>query len=152
MTDLMQLEDQVCTQEQGKKIAELFGDNAPKSYFVWAYTKTGQDEKLRWVNKKLKWRIAPRNASYEGERICPAYSCAELGALLPATHEYLDKRGNKARASLFIFKIKSPEFVGFSSGYASAAVFGMSKIIVCRNKFEAHAKADLAIHLLEKKS
>jgi hypothetical protein len=134
---MLPLEHQVNTLGQGKKLERL--RVTAESYFVWGYGHPS--------NKKYRfgwWLIAgDEQISYDFERTINAYSCAELGVLLPE-------------------KIEECEFFGFWEdrqfnacyGYFESEVHQRMKHIIEYsriNQYEAHAKADLLIHLIEQK-
>lgn len=136
MKNKLELENQVCTLEQAKKIDRFFKDaevDAPESYFVWAIKVDvggGRDRRILISRNEIE------DYHYE---IYPAFSCAELGVLLSKikTHflaVYCDagiKREFEARM------------------YSHKQHLGMSYSV--RHKRESRAKADLFIHLFEQK-
>lgn len=143
------IENQVCTLEQAKEFDKL-GVKAA-SYFVWAnssqtaslalYIKQGwHPMPLRFYHHELT-NGRPACLSKEHYR---AYSCAELGVLLPdpveknsQTYFYLSRKINRAYGAKNRFEM------GYSEG-------DWHWLSVRRSKHEAHARADLLINLIEK--
>ena len=109
----MDLENQVCTLKQGREF-DGYGLKA-ESLFV-------------WVKKDNTWRIVTRErwrTKFWTERIYPAYSCAELGVLLPLDMYYFN-------GGIYYPKQYSDEPIYFEG-------------------IQTHAKADLLLHLLKEK-
>lgn len=120
-----------------------------ESYFIWAIS---HDKKLTPIlqTRKSLFKVHPHI------EIIPAYSCAELGVLLPPICWVKDKykEGQLCVASFMVMKINKFNFRGFRAcyaSYASSAVFEMLIHEQMDHEYEAHAKADLLIHLLEQK-
>lgn len=129
---MMPLKNQVCTVEQAEKFDEM-GVTA-ESHFVWAHG---------WPKNKparIGWRLIARGemSTYSITNQVNAYSCAELGVMLPA-----DIGGGP---ELQIYKNQAGTHrnrVEFRAGYGELC--GSVKA------HEAHAKADLLIRILEEK-
>lgn len=114
----MELEYQVNTKEQGQKFEKLFQEleNPPQSYFVWARNKRGE-----WIPVEREF------AEEQHAKMIPAFSCAELGVLLP---EYI-YRNDKNTQTFYCVQDNQSEAFKFAF------------------KNEAQAKADLVIKGLE---
>lgn len=74
----MELKDKYPTLEQSKRIAELLGDNAPKSERVWFHALNDADGNpvahiLNAADRGIDWYHA---------NIYPAYDLAELGSII----------------------------------------------------------------------
>jgi len=128
----MELKYQVCTLEQAKE----FDKQGVKleSYFVW----------MEIDKEKKKWILTTNHTYLKSEDFCEysAYSCAELGVLLPENIILNEKTSYfkiDRQINCFKFFYKLQVSLGFT------IVSGMIK------EYEAHAKADLLIHLLKKK-
>ena len=120
----MELKNQVCTLEQAKKLYKL-GVKA-ESYFAWRKTAI---DKVPVVISGITELLFDKQFKNE---IWAAYSCAELGIMLPTSIGWNPGEveiGNKAL---------------YYNGYKSSED-ELSK----DNKHEAHAKANLLINLLE---
>lgn len=76
----MNIVDQVCTLEQGKKLKEL--GVVQHSHFAWAYNSFGNGE--TYVDSLESIYTSDRSAFDSPEIICSAYTVAELGLMLPA--------------------------------------------------------------------
>lgn len=72
-----QIENQVCSREQGMKLAGLLGDDAPESLWAWLFDEAAQEFILM-----LKDDGNENPLSLEFDRYYPAYTGDELGALL----------------------------------------------------------------------
>ena len=142
----MKIENQVCTLEQAKKLAELLGKHAPESLWVWTETRyqTGvwlilnedyrDDIVLDTVQEK-------RVHSWYSDEFYPAYTGDELGALLPA-YLYIENY----ETILTTWKLNQSWAMAYDrteDGCCLSEIFDA--------EHEAHAKADLAISLLEQK-
>jgi len=129
----MKLENQVCTLEQARKFDEL--GLKLDSYFVWTEQYGNSEaEYAIWIRKPLE-SILKTRTDYKKYS---AYSCAELGVLLPATI-ITDKFDGEQEWWL---NIDTEEGRRFYTGYDEEIV---------DSKHEAHAKADLFIYLLKEK-
>lgn len=123
MKNNLPIENQVCSLEQAKELAELLGEDAPKS--VWVYVKEGKDG----------WNAQPRQLRPilpKGWRQIAAYTGDELGSLLP---DYIEAKEEKW--------IRHQSF----SGDNTIAYYGEYKVLFGSDyfKYEAQAKAALAI-------
>lgn len=132
----MNLENQACSKVQAKKIDELLGEHAPESLWVWARNDDG------WSIKPKYYR-EPQSLMGGYVEFINAYSCAELGVMLPESVIFkevtlfcqMDRQINKYK-----FLYNRP--------------FSVSrKYSIHGNIFsiEAHAKADLLTQLREEK-
>lgn len=130
----MKLKNQICTLKQAKELKEL-GLNLA-SYFHWIAT-TGMTPYIYHLNGTTWIQQIENDPSY------PAYSCAELGVLLPyqIIHDSV--------AYIFtLWKVHQQ----FSCAYENCKenkIHLFDEII--DGEHEAHAKADLLIHLLKEK-
>jgi hypothetical protein len=129
----MKLEHQVCALEQAKRLRKL-GVRA-KSYFVWIHG---------WpINKTARkgWRLIARDdtALYSITRQVNAYSCAELGAILPETIIY--------RRYVLDYQINKNDGFFWPSYQGEIRPNLFDEI---GDEYEAQAKANLFILLLEK--
>ena len=129
----MKLEHQVCLLAQGQKFDEL-GVKA-ESYFVWSKIPPnpyGDNEPALLMDFNFK---------YANEPFYFAYSCAELGVLLP--NEIIIRNTEYIKATDY----------GYGKWNAFYINHGISDINIKYQEahyYEAHAKAELLIHLLEK--
>lgn len=128
MTTNYPIENQVCTLEQAKKLTDLLGEKAPGS--LWVYVKEGKDG---WnAQPRLRRPVLPK-----WWKQIAAYTGDELGTLLPEMRKEsslrIEKYEGQFEAGYY------PAYSDYDGGEAQA------------NKIEAHAKADLAIHLLDQK-
>lgn len=128
------IENQVCTLEQTKELAELLGDNAPKSFWSWGIIPKnpyGSSDPAVLIQTKF---------AFDGEKLLAAYTGDELGALLPK-------------------KLRDNELMIFWEEKSCNACYGAYKddqeepglyIAYCEvSKYEAQAKADLSIQLFK---
>jgi len=125
----MKLENQVCTLEQAKEFDEL----GLELETLWRWQDSESD----------KWELVSAEDCIDGDNSLPAYSCAELGAVLP--YSIID--GHVAHI-LCVWKVHQQ----FSCAYEKC---GENKKHlfdeIIDGEHEAHAKADLLIYLLEEK-
>lgn len=125
----MEINYKVNTFKQGKELKRL--GVKVKSFFIWAKTTNG-------------WQIYTRKKILYGQQLF-AYSCAELGELLPSNIY-------DPRCSLSITKTSYNS--NYNNNYCAEYVKDndpSSAFFAFISKHEAHAKADLFIHLLKKK-
>lgn len=69
----MKIENQVCTLEQAKRLAELLGEGMPSPTWYWIF------------DSSMKWQLFPKDycdLEAEGIDYYPAYTVAELGLML----------------------------------------------------------------------
>ena len=147
----MELKNQLCTIEQGKRFEEL--EVKAESYFLWivyvshAYNaaKTSKPNLSPHVDLISFKEIDDYDREYiDIMGIYPAYSAAELGVMLPERI--------KIRHSKYIkgFEYEYKEWSAFYVYYSDFSNECERKFLF-DSKHEAHAKADLLIHLLEQK-
>lgn len=131
----MKLENQVCTIEQAKKLHEL-GVKA-ESYFVWAK-----------INNE--WRLVPKDGDIMYGEHYHAYSCAELGVLLPS---YIIEASTQYK--LWYWQEKEIIYPSIAiiihNGYGEIGFCGRNETLVidAKHQYEAHGKAELLIRLIE---
>ncbi len=135
----MELEYQVNTKEQGQKFEKLFQEleNPPQSYFVWAKTKKGE-----WIPVEREF------AEEQHAQVISAFSCAELGVLLP---EYIYRNDKSTQA---FYCVQDRQNNAFKFAYMTPYnEYKKSQILISGYIFdhEAHAKADLVPKLLDQK-
>lgn len=129
MRNKMPPEQQVCAPKQAEKLIELLGENTPESLWIW----------LKKV-PETKWtlRLFSSLGCHPGRwKKIPAYSGDELGALFPSIN-YKDEK--------YEFEISKWQNT-FHASYTKWDDTYLRKEIA--SKYEAHAKADLAILGLE---
>lgn len=130
----MELGNMACMVEQAKKLDKLLGDDAPKSLLVWceAYNDAGFVLKLRDGTPFEFYKNA-----------YSAYTGDELGVLLP---DYLFLETNKTCLRIFKFgKNFRCDYQGTNLNEPFTSKFAFVE------RYEAHAKAYLLIHLIEQK-
>ena len=141
------IENQVCTLEQAKRLKELLGDHAPGSLWWWRQSPTEG------------WKVYFNTIVFPGEAL-RAYTGDELGALLPVCLNLLD--GQKyiydstkhAYDGSFLIGYKGEDNQLHDCEYNLCTEEGLEtiRLYLLRSKqYEAHAKADLAIKLLDQK-
>jgi len=75
--DSLPIEKQVCTLDQAKKLADLLGDDAPGSLWVWWFDEVQQEFILMLYDDESECPL-----SLEFEQFYPAYTGDELSVLL----------------------------------------------------------------------
>lgn len=129
----MNIVDQVCTLEQGKKLKEL--GVVQHSHFAWAYNSFGNGDP--YADSLESINNTDRSAFDSPEIICSAYTVAELGLMLPPhyfTIQSIRENGNLVFTSMFYNGRKDPCFVLNVSN---------------DNQNEAEMRAAMLIHLIE---
>ena len=124
---MMSLENQLCTLEQAKKFDEL-GVKA-ESYFVWITGVDGQLKPFISVKDHACWKPETLKHSY------PAYSCSELGVMLP------DSIRKNGKVSYLQTHKDEDSFL---------CIYPEIKGLHAQSEHEAHSKSDLALELVEK--
>ncbi len=132
----MKLEHQVCTLEEAKKFDEL--GLKLESYFVWVQqvaAPTVKDEKWKIVTRQ-RWKT-----KFWTETIYPAFSCAEVGGLLPEYIYYgtIRKDGTYSHIS----------YLEIDRQINKYKFLYMNVIMGFIQDHEAHAKSDLLIRLFK---
>lgn len=134
---MYKLENQVCTLEQAKILKDEFGLEL-ETYFAWT------------LPKELSPIIVKRETTlivHPTPNLIPAPSCAELGVLLPDVYELDSEWEDESLAfRLRSSKMKQDFNVYYFNPYPRAITHSNAT-----NRHEAHAKADLLIHLLKEK-
>ncbi len=120
------LEDQLCTLEQSKELAELLGDDAPGSLWGWATRGYGDTKQPYFLV------FGPYIEDTQSEYY-PAYTGDELGALLTSVHDYF--------LAIYCDAGVNHECEARMYSHDEGKRFSCFK----RNKREARAKADLVI-------
>lgn len=141
--EILSIEKQICTYEQSKELAELLDEYAPESLWTWTWSGTSFTPCLsNRIPRRWRRRLFP-----------PAYTGDELGVLLPSTITDED---------LFFGLIKVDCEIPYTAFYRHCTFMDLDyenaeyiewnkDNIQMDAKYEAHAKANLAIYLLVKK-
>lgn len=132
---MLSLENQVCTLEQAKIFKDEFGLELESYLFQW--------KEHGYTDGEMSLKIIPRSYGVETRFIhyYPAYTCAELGVLLPLelTVEHIDYL-----FGMSIHRNKKQKTLHYTS------LTGLSLCPYITNPYEAHGKADLLIDGLRK--
>lgn len=151
----MKLENQVCTLEQAKELKELGLEL--ESYFVWhkSYEPRSLEESEGDIVLSTK-----EAAGFDLDKglidyYIPAYSCAELGVLLPDAYYRVEGKYSLIKPQalnypIYIFQ-QSKILPNLYRAYYEMADTDIEENIYFDSNHEAHAKADLLIHLLKEK-
>lgn len=92
MKNSLPIENWVCSLEQAKEFADLLGNDAPESLWVWVTHRRGQYGELPFDKNKNQYFPVLREEVFDGDYgaefdhsapIYPAYTGDELGFLLP---------------------------------------------------------------------
>jgi hypothetical protein len=143
----MKFEDRFCTLEQSQKLKEMGVKG--KSYFVWTRATNASPHAKGFILKTREQVKIEITTDQFGDKFSgwlpgiPAFSCAELGILLPS---YCLTPGE---IKIQLITIKSSD--NFECGYMDLTNWHMSNKKRKYATHEAHAKADLLIHLLKEK-
>jgi hypothetical protein len=132
---MLSLEDQVCSLEQAKELDGL-GVKA-ESYFVWANKVEQVSINSSFIDKFI---IVENNSGmFQWNIAFPAYTCVELGVLLPKKIIY-------KQDTCYVYHDKN------KTGYWPRGYGNCGDCVVSASiKIEAHARAELLIHLLKEK-
>ena len=129
------IENQVCTLDQAKVLAELLGTHTPESLWIWIKTPIGWELHLRKNSLPVQ---------YEDFN---AYTGDELGVLLADQIEIHEVEEVRTFPSSQIYELRIEKFNNdFSASYAC---YSDEYFYQNESKHEAHAKADLAIQGLK---
>jgi len=149
----MKFEDQYCTRQQAVELEKL-GLKA-ESVFVWC---DGADKGTYYIDKLVELEFDLSKGLNPGEWYY-AYSCAELGVLLPKYLQlgnwindiwYPEKwlAVNCDNLECILFMHYDEKFI---CGYMEYDSFSIAKEFIQKNQYEAHAKANLLIYVLKEK-
>jgi hypothetical protein len=145
----MDIKEQVCTLEQAEKLAELLGDDAPESLWVWAWSyeldSDGEDVGMILIARQVLSEKPKLHShrDYASKPIYPAYTGDELGVLLPPNIQ-------NNEFNLKIFKKDDCFIVGYENeGEYPYETPMMPSWAEVESNTEAQAKAGLAICGLE---
>jgi hypothetical protein len=132
------IKKQVCTTEQAKELAELLGEHAPESLWVWAQECFSETWELYF---RKNCAISDGNPP-----IAAAYTGDELGALLPSHIK-------NGEFQLKIIKEKDKFIVGYEDeGEYPYETPGMYCWGEAKGEILAHVCADLAIMSIKNKN
>jgi len=144
--DSYPIEKQVCTLEQAKKLAELLGENAPGSLWIWAIEVDIWGENPVYI-LNTESHIDDNPSNFPPEPMFKAYTAAELGALLPFYMDAEIKHGQFPIIVSYGIKIEHWNDI-WTAKYEEREDVVFTE---CDSATEAHAKADLLIKLLKDK-
>ena len=131
------IENQVCTLRQARKFDEL--GLKLESYFV-------------WIKKDDRWQIIARHrwkTKLWTEQIYPAFSCAEVGILLPFC---IDVKGEPLVYQCHKFERPWLHVNNYETGYYTVPNAAGFDYLKYKNQHECHAKSDLLLHILRFKN
>jgi len=136
----MELKNQVCTLEQGKRLYELIEKDTESLFVHW----------LTIENEDYVWKIGTLNEAGNATESYPAYTVAELGEMLPEFCPSYKGRNDEYACVIIPWEVESG--VISSEDLASAVDAGMTQIGHYEiAPTEAQARAAMLIYLLEQK-
>jgi hypothetical protein len=138
----MKPEHQVCTRGQAEELARRLGKYAPKSLWIWAVKVDiggGRDGRVIILRKDEEaWH----------RDVFPAYTCAELGVMLPNC--LVDE--DDGHTEPLYRRQETDDYGDTSIFYSADGAVDLTELHYLRkSRFEAQAKADQLIELLREK-
>lgn len=143
--EIMKIEDQVCTLEQGKRLQELGVTKIAMFYHYWNGRTDCPEELKEYSIGYSKPRAATAN-------YYPAYTVAELGEMLPKKVIY----NCEEESAMYVQKdIKLAAYLNWN-GFCNQIQYikgggGVLTVAGYENQTEAQARAEMLIYLLENK-
>jgi hypothetical protein len=133
----MKIENQVCTLKQAKRIAELGVSGVPMLWWRNDFPSNQMKYKNKWyIENEYPYTGKAQNVKFgTSHHLIAAFTVAELGVMLPTLGFEFCKSNNGSGEDFF---------------WLTGSYWKISGVVI-ENKYEAQARAEMLIYLLEQK-